>query len=178
MEIKPDSSLLKVWRFILWTSYLSTTIFPISLLFIIPLIAINEPYSPFSSSYLGFSIAILIIFVVDTCIVVFVNFWMKKYYNRLIYRIGESGVSIDKGVWWFDHKEIPYDKMVGVSSKQGPLERMYGVGKITIQTAGFGQTAMPEGILHGITNLEEIRKMIIGKMELNKERKGSENRTV
>ena len=95
----------------------------------------------------------------------FTKFWMTKYYQRLTYKIGDTAVSIDKGVWWVQHKEIPFDKIVGVSSKQGPLERMYGIGKVTIQTAGFGQVNMPEGILYGIPNMDEIRKRIVDKME-------------
>jgi membrane protein YdbS with pleckstrin-like domain len=171
MELKPDQSLFKVWRIIMWLTYLPTTFLPIILLFFIPILEVPDPYAPFSGEYLGFSIAIIVIFVVFTAIMLFTNFWMTKYYNRLTYKISDSAVSIDKGVWWVQHKEIPLDKIVGVSSKQGPLERMYGIGKVTIQTAGFGQASMPEGILYGIPNMEEIRGKIVEKMETKTKKK-------
>ncbi|MFC1725397.1 PH domain-containing protein [candidate division KSB1 bacterium] len=171
MEIKPDQSLLKVWRIIMWLNYLPTTFLPIILLFIIQIVENPGPYAPFSREYIGFSIAIIVIFVVLTAIMGFTNFWMTKYFHRLTYKIGEGAVSIDKGVWWVQHKEIPFDKIVGVSSKQGPLERMYGIGKVTIQTAGFGQVNMPEGILLGIPNMDEIRGKIVEKMETKTKKK-------
>ena len=86
--------------------------------------------------------------------------YAKLWVDRLIYQVTNEGVFIKEGILFKKWKTIPFDKITDIVISQGPLETIFGLKSVKIQTAGMG-FGTPEGVLHGIANAEETRNSIL-----------------
>lgn len=92
-----------------------------------------------------------------------ISLWIPAFYSSLEYAINTDSVKAKAGVFWKKHVTIPYTKLTNIDVTQGPIERMFDIGTIHVQTAGVGG---PEGSkaelkLVGIRNLTEIKDTIM-----------------
>jgi len=67
------------------------------------------------------------------------------------------------GVVWKKYVTVPYSKITNVDITRGPLQRLYNIGTIHVQTAGAAgkQGEKAELKLAGIRDLEKVREVII-----------------
>ena len=104
-------------------------------------------------------------------IIFFTAFWIPKYYSSISYRLSETDIVIEKGVWWKRKSIVPYNRVTNIDIFQGPLSRYFELGKISIQTAGFsgggssGSAKAAEAIILGIKNFEEIKNLILSRVK-------------
>ena len=93
------------------------------------------------------------------------------YIRRIEYSvISKSGlvmpeIYVRKGLINVTKKHVPFRTITNISSRAGPVDRVFGIGTVEIQTAGYsggpgGQTG-PEEKLEGITFYEEVRDFIL-----------------
>ena len=93
------------------------------------------------------------------------------YIRRIEYSvISKSGmvmpeIYVRKGLINVTKKHVPFRTITNISSRAGPVDRLFGIGTAEIQTAGYsggprGQTG-PEEKLEGITFYEEVRDFIL-----------------
>jgi len=94
------------------------------------------------------------------------------YVNRIEYSvITESGeampeVYVKKGLLNITRKHVPFRTITNISSRAGPFDRIFGIGTIEIETAGFsgqksGAFGGPEEKIEGIVFYEEVRDFIL-----------------
>lgn len=90
-------------------------------------------------------------------------FWIPAYYRSLEYILDSDSVKMKKGVFWRKRVTVPYRKITNVDVTQGPVQRMFNIGTIHVQTAGAGGTTsgQAELILLGIKDLEGLRDTIM-----------------
>ncbi|MBN2229368.1 MAG: PH domain-containing protein [Candidatus Thorarchaeota archaeon] len=74
-------------------------------------------------------------------------------------------IYVKKGLINVTRKHVPFRTITNISSRAGPIDRLFGIGTVEIQTAGYsggagGQTG-PEEKLEGITFYEEVRDFIL-----------------
>lgn len=62
--------------------------------------------------------------------------WPGIEYRRVSYRIDEEGLEIRRGVIWRHSITIPLGRVQHADVSQGPVQRMFGVGTLTVHTAG------------------------------------------
>ena len=93
------------------------------------------------------------------------------YVNRIEYSvISESGESmpevyVKKGIATITRKHVPFRTITNIASHAGPFDRLFGLGNVSIETAGFsGQKAGPEERLEGIVFYEEVRDFILNEL--------------
>jgi membrane protein YdbS with pleckstrin-like domain len=63
-------------------------------------------------------------------------------------------------------KHVPFRTITNISSNAGPFDRLFGIGSVNIETAGFSganQTG-PEEKLEGIVFYEEVRDFILNEL--------------
>jgi len=66
---------------------------------------------------------------------------------------------------------VPYNRVTNIDVLQGPLSRKFGLGKISIQTAGFsagssgGSAKVAEAVILGIKNFEEVKDFVMTKVK-------------
>ncbi len=89
--------------------------------------------------------------------------YIPAYYRSLEYIIDTDDIKIKTGVFWKKRITIPYPKITNIDITQGPVQRIFDIGIIHVQTAGAGgpQGAQAEMILMGIRDLESLKSTIM-----------------
>ncbi|MGI8706337.1 MAG: PH domain-containing protein [Sphingomicrobium sp.] len=82
------------------------------------------------------------------------------YWRRFEYRVGDTEIRIDSGIFSRTHRSIPFDRVQDVDISQGPVARLLGLAKVKFETgASAGQD---EGVLQAITldRAEALRELV------------------
>jgi len=89
--------------------------------------------------------------------------WIPAYYRSLEYILESDSIKAKRGVFWRRRVTVPYPKLTNVDVTQGPVQRMFDIGTIHIQTAGAGgaQGGQAELRLVGIRDLEGLKETIM-----------------
>lgn len=72
----------------------------------------------------------------------FVLAWPAVEFRHARWTWDESGLEIHRGVFWRHRITIPISRIQHVDVSQGPLQRQYGLGKVTVHTAGTQHAAI------------------------------------
>ncbi len=109
---------------------------------------------------LSFSIPIL-------AILIFIAYWISKYYDTMLYKLTENEIVWRRGVWFKKTGIVPYNRITNVDIVLGPISRMLGIASLKIQTAGYsapsrGFGSLAEIRMDGMEQFEELRELIIG----------------
>jgi putative membrane protein len=75
-------------------------------------------------------------------------------WRRFTYLLTDDAVVIESGVLSRNRRTIPYERMADVGIEQRPLQRMFGLATLTLETGGAGQD---EGKLDSVSMAEAER---------------------
>jgi len=109
--------------------------------------------------------------VIYTCLIVLTLIVVPIYINRIEYSvIAESGktmpeIYVKKGIINITRKHVPFRTITNISSTSGPFDRLFGIGNVLIETAGFsGKMMGPEEKIEGVRFYEEVRDFILNEL--------------
>ncbi len=86
-------------------------------------------------------------------------------FERTGWALTQEGFEIRQGIIWRHHIAIPAARVQHVDVSQGPLQRMYDLGKLTIHTAGTANASVElNGLEHSLAL--ELRDELIRQKEL------------
>jgi uncharacterized membrane protein YdbT with pleckstrin-like domain len=96
--------------------------------------------------------------------------WIPAFYRSLEYTVDSHSVKMEKGVFWKKLVTVPYEKITNVDISQGPLQRMFNIGIIHIQTAGAGgaPAAIAEQRFRGVRDLEGLKDTIMERVKMER----------
>ncbi|MGQ9721171.1 MAG: PH domain-containing protein [Candidatus Jordarchaeum sp.] len=94
-------------------------------------------------------------------ILVFVVYWIRKYYNTIFYKLTDTEIVWRRGVWFKNTGIVPYNRITNIDIGQGPISRRLRIAALKIQTAGYTGKAGAEIKLNGIEQFEELREVIM-----------------
>lgn len=88
-------------------------------------------------------------------------FLAAPYYRSLRYEIHEDEVIVHVGILTKSVKHVPFRTVTNITVKRDILDRwFFGLGSLTIQTAGMsGQTGAEESLV-GLTNVQEVYELV------------------
>ena len=94
------------------------------------------------------------------------------YFRSIEYSVkAESGDTMPeiyskKGIVTITRKHLPFRTITNISSKTGPFDRLFKIGSVQIETAGYSGTQQtgPEEKLQGIVFYEEVRDFILNEL--------------
>ena len=95
-------------------------------------------------------------------ILIFIAYWIPKYYETIVYKLTKDEIVWRRGVWFKKTGVVPYNRITNIDIVQGPISRMLGIATLKIQTAGYSGQARPEIKIEGIEQFEELRELIMG----------------
>jgi len=92
-------------------------------------------------------------------------YWIPKFHSSITYVLEDDKITVTRGVWWKTKSFVPYNRITNINIYQGPISRRFGLGKLSIQTAGFSGTSssgvkVAEAVIFGVKNFEEIKDII------------------
>lgn len=89
----------------------------------------------------------------------------RRYLQRMSCDLTNKALKVRKGVIVRIEKTIPLDKITDMGMIQGPLMRLFGLEKLTVETAGqSGQGALVS--LTGIVEAQAFREAVLFQREL------------
>lgn len=91
-----------------------------------------------------------------------VAFYIPAFFRTLEYEMGADSIVLKKGVFWRRRTTVPYTKITNIDITQGPVERMYKISTLHLQTAGSsgGETGKAEIVIPGIRDCEILKDYI------------------
>ncbi|WP_344708987.1 PH domain-containing protein [Sphingomonas humi] len=83
------------------------------------------------------------------------------HWRRFSFRVGSDAIRIDSGIVSRNQRTIPFDRVADVSIEQGPLQRVFGIARVTLETGGSA-AGKEEGVLDGIAlhRAEALREYV------------------
>jgi membrane protein YdbS with pleckstrin-like domain len=75
-------------------------------------------------------------------------------------------IYVKKGFLTVSRKHVPFRTITNISSRAGPFDRLFNIGSVHIETAGYSgsQQKGPEVKLEGIVFYEEVRDFILNEL--------------
>jgi len=147
----------------LYYTYLAITII-VFLAWILPVTAAAFIVLPFNSALI---VAVFLLVPLFFSIV-FVWYWIDRYYASISYALTDNEIVVHKGVWWKRKGYVPYNRITNIDIIQGPISRHFQLGMVLIQTAGFSGSAgsaggykPAEAVVFGVKNFEEIKDKVM-----------------
>jgi membrane protein YdbS with pleckstrin-like domain len=146
--LRPEADLLKYWRWH-WAVWMIIICVPLLIL------ALGLAYP--ASLVLGIACG------VATLIFILIRVYLPLYYDTLTYTIEEDLVVGTRGVFWKKRVTVPFRKITNIDISQGPVQRLFGLGTIHVQTAGAAgaQAAVAELRIEGMKNFDALRDEIL-----------------
>jgi hypothetical protein len=145
----------------LYRAYLALFTIGGFLCWMIPLVAVA-----FSLGMLTGVVAALSSFVPLLIAVAIILYWIPKFHSSINYVLEDDEIIVTKGVWWKTKSIVPYNRITNINIYQGPISRHFGLGKLSIQTAGFSGVSSSghktaEAEIFAIENFEEIKDIVM-----------------
>ena len=96
-------------------------------------------------------------------------------YHYRWYMITDRSLRIREGLWKVQERTITFSNVQNVEVRQGPLQRLFGISDLKVQTAGGGGKAgdgqeqgstdrLHEGYFRGVDNAGEIRDVVLARL--------------
>jgi len=133
----------------LYYLYFILTAIPGILSWFIPLILFAPP-----------RVALLFLMIILP-ILIFIAYWIPKYYDSIIYKFTENEIIGKRGVWFKRTGIVPYHRITNIDVVQGPIARKFGLASLRIQTAGYSRVAASEMSIDGVEHYEDLRTIIM-----------------
>jgi hypothetical protein len=81
--------------------------------------------------------------VAGSCVLLFLaSYWPKLEHRYTRWTWDADGLEIHRGVFWQHRITVPISRIQHVDVSQGPLQRQFGLGKVTVHTAGTQHAAV------------------------------------
>ncbi len=99
-----------------------------------------------------------------------ITVYIKSIEYSVISETGEASpeIYVRKGIVNVTKKHVPFRTITNISSRAGVLDRLFGIGNVEIQTAGYSGgpagKAGPEEKLEGIEAFEELTQFVLGEL--------------
>ena len=94
------------------------------------------------------------------------------FFNTIRYELDDRYITKASGVLWKKRRSIPLEKITNLDVRQGPIERIFGYGKIWVFTPSTG-SSIPEEKLVGILKPHDMKQTIIECSEIAKQPQAS-----
>ncbi len=119
---------------------------------------------------LGFLLGLLWLIIPIVIVIFFVLAKLSVHFYR--YELADAGFRKELGVIYKKYITIPYDRIQNVDITRGILERLLGLSRLIIQTAGAssGVAGVAEGVLPGLSRevAEQLRDDLIARANRSK----------
>lgn len=89
--------------------------------------------------------------------------YIPAFYKSLEYIIDGDSVKMRKGVFWRKRVTVPFTKITNIDVTQGPVQRIFKIGTVQVQTAGAGGTTGSQAEIQflGIRDTEGLKDTIM-----------------
>lgn len=90
-------------------------------------------------------------------------------YDTTWYVMTDRAIRIRRGVWSINEVTITFENVQNVKITQGPLQRLFGISNLAIETAGSGASEQGGSVtnlalIEGVANAQDLRDRIMSRV--------------
>ena len=133
---------------------------------------IDPPYYPFASYLNDWFLTVNVWYFIISLfwyvpMMIIIPFYVRTFEYSVSSKEGAAApeVYVRKGLLNVTKKHVPFRTVTNILSRAGPLDRLFGIGTVEIETAGFSGSPQggrnPEEKIEGIPFYEEVRDYIL-----------------
>ncbi|NKF49890.1 PH domain-containing protein [Shewanella sp. WXL01] len=89
----------------------------------------------------------------------------RAYINNMSAELTETKLIVRKGILQRTENTVPLDKITDLALIQGPLMRMYGIHKLTVETAGQSGAGALINLI-GVNDVEAFRAKVLEQKQI------------
>ncbi len=104
----------------------------------------------------GPALGVVLSVAVNLILLVAPLLFVGPYYRSLRYEILDDEVIVVAGILTKSVKHVPYRTVTNLKVTRGPIDRLFGLGSLAIQTAGMSGTTGAEENLVGLSDVQEV----------------------
>ena len=134
-----------------------------------------------ASAASGFASVVVIVLAVFAAAVFIVQagitfFSLRLNYEMRWYKVTDRSLRIRAGIWNLHEMTMTFANVQNITISQGPLERLFGISDVKVDTAGGGKDSGPPGqaggsnlhvaTFRGVDNPEAIRDLMLQRLRL------------
>ena len=98
---------------------------------------------------------------------------VRLRYDTTWFVMTDRSLRVRRGIWVIQETTITFENVQNLSVRRGPLERYFGIARLTVETAGAGADAHQgapggvanQGVIEGIRNAPEFKQRILARLE-------------
>lgn len=151
------------YRFVLWWIAAGVSLFGLSIGIAVTLIA-SKPIG---------AVILFVMMLAELAVLVFSWFCVRIEYDLRTYVVTDRSLRVREGAWVFKEMTLTYANVQNVQVLQGPLQRVFGIQDLRVDTAGGGGGGKHEGegsghnvTLAGLENATEVRDLILSYVQV------------
>lgn len=136
----------------------------------IPSIGVSVGLAVSESSWLWLLVAAVVVLLIFIAVVGYLALHLR--YDTMWYVFSDRSMRLRRGIWLIRESTITFENIQNVKVMQGPLQRLFGIADVVVETAGGGgsQTeggglSMHSGVMEGLENAAEIRDSIMRRVQ-------------
>ena len=111
--------------------------------------------------------ALIVIVFVPICLLAYLAIYLR--YDTMWYVFSDRSMRLRRGIWVINESTITFENIQNVKVSQGPVQRMFGIANVVVETAGGGSAqgdpsgglGMHAGLIEGVAEAAEIRDSIM-----------------
>lgn len=112
----------------------------------------------------GPALGVVLSVVVNLILLVAPLLFVGPYYRSLRYEILDDEVIVVAGILTKSVKHVPYRTVTNLKVTRGPIDRLFGLGSLAIQTAGMSGTTGAEENLVGLSDVQEVYEEVAARL--------------
>jgi membrane protein YdbS with pleckstrin-like domain len=100
-------------------------------------------------------------------------------YDTTWYVMSPRSLRIRRGIWVIHETTITFENIQNVKIDQGPVQRLFGIADVLVETAGGGGSAAAgaedaeahgahRGLIEGVAEAQEIRDLLLARMRTSR----------
>lgn len=113
------------------------------------------------------AVVVALVIVADAVLMGCLWFCVRIDYDMRTYVVTDRSLRVRQGAWTFKEMTLTYANVQNVQVLQGPLQRLFGIQDLRVDTAGGGGGRHDQGAighdvtLAGLENAREVRDLIL-----------------
>lgn len=163
-SFRPAPGFLRYMKLGFWIFFV---VFDLALLVAWVALTVNEP----TVGIVAAPVALVIAIVPD--IVGYLAIHLR--YDTTWYVMTDRSLRIRRGIWTIHETTITFENVQNVTVNQGPIQRLFGIANVLVETAGGGgganqgahgeQSMAPHrGLIEGVADAPRIRDLILSRL--------------
>jgi len=112
----------------------------------------------------GPALGVVLSVAVNLILLVAPLLFVGPYYRSLRYEVLDDEVIVIAGILTKSVKHVPYRTVTNLKVTRGPIDRLFGLGSLAIQTAGMSGTTGAEENLVGLSDVQEVYEEVAARL--------------